>query len=598
MLVPLPSGIDLRFDAAPVARVVAELARESGERLAVDPEVGREIVAVRLIGKDAEAALARGLNATWTLRDGRRVLVRTVEDYVRERRACDEARLRALRSWVSSPPLPPFDAAGYANARGIVDSNDSMRDPESVRRAVEFVRTSSPEKRLALRLEAAMDPASLLVEGDESVVFHSWPNTRQRPLTPAMAQAFREYRSEFAALKGEGGAATGDPEGLEVILNADANDVRLRFRTLDARRAPLTGDQTDGSDESFGFAAELREGGPEKRLVARDPWGLGEESRIPAPVWSRLLDVAHVDPLEPVGAWLARCAGARREGLVAVLGDEILNRLPYGLEEPGRYLKGLTVAGYAASEDGGLLWIAPINRARARARQVDREALAEWLAQERAGRPLSLADRLRLTRRLPLAGDAWGMIDWLTSVGVVDPAWNTPLVRIAGRLPRGTFAFSNLAPDVAATLGDMVLRAGPADLRTRLDWVCGTGWEVADDVTDELPDGIPPGATVRVEEFRVPCYIDLRAPRRELSLMRAMTVEALDGESDLYAPDALRVGSCHRIDLTVDLGHGRAYQDRVEAVEGLGPPISPTALPEPLASAFRRAETRSAAKPY
>ena len=75
LMVPLihPGTVELRFAAAPVARVIETLARDSEAPLGVDPAVGREIVSVSLTNvspPDAMERLARALDARWEMRDG------------------------------------------------------------------------------------------------------------------------------------------------------------------------------------------------------------------------------------------------------------------------------------------------------------------------------------------------------------------------------------------------------------------------------------------------------------------------------------------------------------------------------------------------
>ena len=584
---------DLRFDAAPVSRVIATISRESGTSLSVDEAVGKEIVALRLPRTTASAAmdrLAEGLHAAWKTKDGRPVLTRTDDMIADERRDFEELRRKALRRGLASKSLPPFDAGRYEQASALLREarQGKALDPVLLKQAEETEYTQSPQARLVARLRAAFSPEFAIALGDGRVVFHSRPNPRQRPLTPALNNALRLYREEDDSdLRAD---------GLEVVVDGSWGDPIVRYRFLDREGNPLGGGYAESLRGDYAFATVLLPRMGNKLLRPGMGWGLPEntEGRIPEAVRRRILDVASHDPLAPVGDWLARCAQARGEGLVAVLGDDALAWLPYGSTEPGEFLSGLAAKGYATRERDGLLTVVPLDRRAARARQADRDVLKAWLDVERGGQHLTIADKFRLTRRLPLAAESRGLTDWLQSVGVEDPVWNTPLLRIAAASPRNrTVRLGDLPGGAREALRTMVQNSGAVNCRVRLGGLCGTGWDVAPDVTDELPFFVSDDAPVRLDEIRLPCLV-YDVPARGLFVYPSRkTVEDIDGD-DLSLSDwiPVRVGVCHRIDLTVGLGGGRTYQDRIEAIERLGPPIPVANLPEPLLSAARRAAAR------
>ena len=304
-------------------------------------------------------------------------------------------------------------------------------------KASEIYRTGSPAARLERRLGESLTPEFASQLGNGRAVFSTTPNAVQAPATLAQIQAFAQYRREAELVRRLGNDAErnpthgGVPASLETIFEGWPTGVRVRFRVLGADGEAFAGTFGESVSPDYGSLLSLRTVDPEKRLAPSLDGELsaGEMERVPPSMRDRLLDVRTNDPLAPVGAWLGRCAKARHEDLIAVLGDDLLDARPEAPIEPRRYLASLCARAYSAREAEGMLWIAPLDRTGTRERQADRAALAQWLDVERAGGRLALDDYARFTRRLPLVEDANELLGWLDRLGVADAAWNTPFLR-------------------------------------------------------------------------------------------------------------------------------------------------------------------------
>jgi type II secretory pathway component GspD/PulD (secretin) len=168
---------DLTFPAAPVSRIVAALANQSGETLTVDPSVGKEIVALRLHKATLPTAmrrLAEGLNATW--RGGK--LVRTSDQLSDERQAFANLCRRTLRKDYAPTPRPAYDNPAYIQATQRVQKLEDAKNYAAFRAENpkrEALEVTQPSTRLK-----QIDPALSKPSAEKK------PNERAPPTSSAL----------------------------------------------------------------------------------------------------------------------------------------------------------------------------------------------------------------------------------------------------------------------------------------------------------------------------------------------------------------------------------------------------------------------------
>lgn len=611
MLLPIVLAVhvrtlDLRFDAVPVAMVVAAIAKSSGQSLTVNSDVGKEIVALRLPGVTPEQAmdiLAEGLDATWTTEAGSKRLLRTSDQLTQERIADERLREEAYRRGVAKLGSEnEFDPERYFGATKLIerlnsDLDLSSTEVKSIRAAIEVLEGDTPAHRLANRILREISVPAAIQLAQSKAVFHSRPNARQQPASPQLRQAFSRFHNE-SAMVNELGGSTWDLSSkelaqvtdFEVILDGIDGSVRLQYRLLDRLRNPIGGGLGFITPD-YGFASSARSRPDDSPLDPFSRTGLPEsmESRYSFALFDQLLDIERRDPLSYVGSSLVDWATKRNEGLVAVLSDSLLSFDDLSGVTP---IEQLTGAGLRTTERAGVLWISPFDRRDARRNQTDRTALKEWLDRERQGKGLSLADYQRLSHRLPLVEERLGLYRWLQRCGVQNPYWNTPLLRMVGALPRNvTVRFSALPVAVRQQLNALVLNGSSPSYIFPFGG-CGNGSELSGDVTDQWSSGISPEATVKFSEAVQPCFVQSRLPSGVPNYTSCWTLEEIGEGSGFDDDDRVRTAKCHRFTVTIDARTGDPYLGQVEAISDIGSPIEVRQLPKFLLDAVRKARMR------
>lgn len=585
---PAPT-YDLSFAAAPVSRVVAEIAKRSGEPLRVDAEVGREIVALRFRGtttKDAMRRLAEGLDASWETEGSTIRLHRSAAQIAKEQRQFLESSRQALRSQYHPVAVGPFDPLKALQTRDELDKLRQEPWNSAIRKAAsERYSAQDPLERFEDRLWASLSPKAFEGLGNGHIVYHSAPNRRQLPLTPEQRKMFAQYLDEDSqAPQPEIQTAPefqGPAVNLEIILDVAPDSMALRFRLLN-RSGFAVQARVKNYEAYWGIEPEVERDCSKLVLPGEDVPGSG--APLPDTVRSRLADTVRRDPLTPVAERLLKLSKLLDDDLFAVLGDDLLTSVQSYEQTADGLLSQLNYAGYSVQERAHSLQIVPRDRVSTRRFQVDRATLRDWLALHAPGRAPTLNDLFRFSPRFPLGSEPVATSTWTKAFGVEYTF--EPMTRLMKRLPwNRPILFRQLPVNVRSELQRLVTTKGPGDFRDKNLGECGTGWEKWEDSTDGEPAIFEPGSTVRVEETNEPCFIDIAQP--------AFRITAQDLERyRIEVPHTIRIGTLHRVDLTVTLAGGKTYQDRVEAFEITRPLAKVEDLPPSLLSALKKSAAK------
>lgn len=593
--------LDLRFAAAPVSQVVATIAEASGEHLDVDPAVGKEIVALRLPNvtpKKAMRLLVDGLDATWQPSENGLLLTRTSNQVAEERKAYERLiREGYRRSLAKLPPLPAFDARRYAEASDtmIRDLNsEELPTPSgasSFSDAYNFCDSNGPIARLGRRLMEGLSEDLANEMSGKRVVFHSSPNRQQQKTSPLIDEALRRYRFERAQVRELGALEVENQRNrtvndLEVVFKRSVGYVQ--YRLLDTNGEPIGGGVTVCVSPDLSFKIEIANRAEDTALLRYPTPVLEAATRAFA---SQAPFPPDVEPLRDVGANLVRWSEARKEPLVAVLGDNLLG-LPSTPFEGYDPLTQISQLGYSIHEKDGTLWMIPLDRIGVRRKFADRSALRAMIQTVQRQQTLTIADYFRFADRLPKVEENPYIYSWLGSLGFHYAYWNTSLLHLAMGLPSNrTVPLASLPPALQNDLRDAVWADGPGDHRDHMLSVCGSGTELEPDATDELPDGISANAPVRLDETREPCFVMDGTKELEPAIWTVSEIERYKPE--FQESHWVRLGTCHWLDLTISLGNGLFYKDRIETVENLGPATPVAQLPRSLLNAVRWARAQS-----
>ncbi len=201
---PSDAHVTFTMRAVPLEKAVAEIARQSGANLTVDPPIAKELVILRL--KDAPLAdvkkrLAQTVDAEWTTQGPKEVLTRTPEIVKRRKQ---EAFAERVARWQKTIDALGFDEEWerrYSDTiKGFAVSTQQAETQAernaSSRRQVAF-RSQTPQGRLlarALRLIGAERLAEVGV--DQRVVFSTLPTRMQVPIVDPNNRLYDAYLVE------------------------------------------------------------------------------------------------------------------------------------------------------------------------------------------------------------------------------------------------------------------------------------------------------------------------------------------------------------------------------------------------------------------
>jgi hypothetical protein len=211
--------VEVPATVAPLGRLLPTLGKRLGIELAADPSVRDDVMGMVIPPSTSTGAVLSGIaeaaNASWDLRDNRRVLVRTRKQ--QEADEAEDADMRAawIRRVISKTPtesaFTDASAAALADYRFEYKSNAARSQPSFAQ--LDVMNARSPLGRFTRRLIEAMGARELasLPQG-QRLVFSTRPTRVQRPLPlknlDSLLSTFRAEQNRYAKAveaKGEPG---------------------------------------------------------------------------------------------------------------------------------------------------------------------------------------------------------------------------------------------------------------------------------------------------------------------------------------------------------------------------------------------------------
>lgn len=447
LLAQIGPAITFTTEAAPLKRVVEQLAVKTGRKLVVSSELAKDVVCLRVRDMPAQECLdnlASSVSGTWQPEPGTLKLVPDLElenqlraKELAERktllkqaidRMADQQRKQGTFDKQSGQRLVAAlkgDDDRYPDMRSRVNSRDSSR-------LIQRVFGEGPGGRLAVRLILGMDLTTISqIRPDTSIPFAPRPNKMQQPLGSNADQAIQQFAKEqnlwadYVNSLGAGGAGTspylGDPRALATRVNADQLNVRLRISIDQYNFAPqvsLTvtgpdggtvayywgylggGYRWDGGDDPItqpkagvrtGTSLRLSPLGAEW-IALQTP---GRKKALSTELLDFLLNPETHEPLTESSKLLMQVCEQRDQDLIACLPDRAFwcTYLFRSQTAPDAKLVLESYASYCKLEQHGrLMLISPIDSATARSERTPRSALGEFARAIRARHAVTLDD--------------------------------------------------------------------------------------------------------------------------------------------------------------------------------------------------------------
>ncbi len=206
MVVGAPTDAHVTFTtrAAPLEKAVAEIARQSGANLAVDPPIARELVILRL--KDAPLAdvkkrLAQTVDAEWTTQGPKEVLTRTPEIVKRRKQEAFAERVATWQRIIDGLSFDDQWERRYSDAiNGFAQPPRDAQSPAEVQaswRKQAALQTQTPQGRLLARALRRIGTERLAQVGNgQRVVYSTRPTRMQLMLADPGNRLYDTYVAE------------------------------------------------------------------------------------------------------------------------------------------------------------------------------------------------------------------------------------------------------------------------------------------------------------------------------------------------------------------------------------------------------------------
>lgn len=197
LVASLPQTVTFSHPGAHSSVVLAAFGKAIGETVRPTGSVLRDYFLVRfdeMPVADAKAAIAKALNATWTVSGGVTYLTRTKAQENEEERQLDEAFREALEAAILEERKDDAERKPY-DARAIIDLLRQVKPDEYP----EFDMPEDPSERLYSRLVASMELKDLLASPNGTVRYSSRPGRGDKPLPAAWRAAYEKFIEESAA---------------------------------------------------------------------------------------------------------------------------------------------------------------------------------------------------------------------------------------------------------------------------------------------------------------------------------------------------------------------------------------------------------------
>lgn len=194
LVASVPQTVTFSHPGAHSSVVLAEFGKAVGETMRPTGSVLRDYFLVRfdkMPVADAKAAIAKALNATWTVSGGVTYLTRTKAQENEEERQLDEAFRKALEKAIQEERKNDAERKPY-DVRAITELLRQVRPDEYP----EFDLPEDPSDRLYSRLVASMVTKDLLAAPSGKVRYSSKPGDGAKPLPPAWRAAYEKYIEE------------------------------------------------------------------------------------------------------------------------------------------------------------------------------------------------------------------------------------------------------------------------------------------------------------------------------------------------------------------------------------------------------------------
>ena len=236
-LVLHPVQFEVPATVAPLGRLLPNLGKRLGMELGADASVRDDVMGiVTLPSTSAEAILAgiaEAANATWYLRDNRRVLVRTTKQA--EDDGAEDAEVRAswIRRVISKTPIQ--SAFTEANAAALADYRFEYKNTQTSFAQLDVMNARSPLGRFTRRLIDAMGAKELasLPQG-QRLVFSTRPTRVQRPMPlknldslPATFRAEQNRYVKAVEAKGDPGMQGQFISGFDFVQPVPVNPAKI-----------------------------------------------------------------------------------------------------------------------------------------------------------------------------------------------------------------------------------------------------------------------------------------------------------------------------------------------------------------------------------
>jgi hypothetical protein len=197
LVASLPQTVTFSHPGAHSSVVLAAFGKAVGETIRPTGSVLRDYFLVRfdeMPVADAKAAIAKALNATWTVSGGVTYLTRTKQQENAEEQELDEAFRKSLEKAILEERKNDAERKPY-DAKAMAELLRQMKPDEYP----EFDVPEDPTDRLYSRLVASLDVKDLLASPNGRVVYSTKPEGDEKPLPKAWREAYATFLAESAS---------------------------------------------------------------------------------------------------------------------------------------------------------------------------------------------------------------------------------------------------------------------------------------------------------------------------------------------------------------------------------------------------------------